>query len=190
MSDITLTERLKILVEKTVKLLELRNYRVYAEDLDKVPAEILAESVDPDKPGKYVIWVYPESKTIGVAGVRELKKAIDEEGADRGMIVGAQRLTPAAVKEAKVYNIELVTGGFASFSLLSHELVPKHEIMKPEEVRELLQKYGITKDRLPRIFASDPAAKIIGAKPGDVLKITRKSDTAGISIYYRVVVAD
>ncbi len=190
MSDIDLTDRLKILVEKTIKLLELRKYRVYSEDTDKIPAEILAESTDPRKPGKYVIWVYPETKTIGVAGIRELKKAIDEEGADRGMIVGIQRLTPAAVRESRAYNIELVRGGFASFSLLSHELVPKHEILTPEEVRELLQKYGITKDKLPRIFESDPAAKIIGAKPGDVLKITRKSDVSGISIYYRVVVSE
>ena len=72
--------------------------------------------------------------------------------------------------------------------ILKHRLVPKHRIMSEKEVEELLKKYGITKDKLPKILASDPVIKAIGAKIGDVIEITRKSPIAGQTKYYRVVV--
>lgn len=73
-------------------------------------------------------------------------------------------------------------------NLQDHILVPKHEILKEEEVKELLRLLGISKEQLPKIKASDPIIREIGAKPGDVVKITRKSLTAGVSIFYRLVV--
>ncbi len=69
-------------------------------------------------------------------------------------------------------------------------MVPKHEILPKEEVERVLEKYNITKGQIPKILESDPMVKKIKAKPGDVIKITRKSKTAGESIYYRVVVSD
>jgi len=68
-------------------------------------------------------------------------------------------------------------------------LVPKHEILSKKEVEELLKKYNVTKDKLPKILITDPAVKAIGAKVGDVIKIERESPTAGKSYYYRVVVS-
>jgi len=79
-------------------------------------------------------------------------------------------------------------GGSTEVRLQDHILVPKHEILKEEEVEELLNLLGVKKEQLPKIKASDPIVKEIGAKPGDVIKITRKSLTAGVSIFYRLVV--
>ena len=72
--------------------------------------------------------------------------------------------------------------------ILEHELVPEHIIMKQDEIEELLKKYGITKDKLPKILAKDPVAIAIEAKKGDVLKILRDSITAGKAKYYRLVI--
>ena len=74
------------------------------------------------------------------------------------------------------------------FDILNHELVPEHIILKDDERKEILDKYKIRAENLPRILISDPAVKSIKAKEGDVLKIVRKSKTAGTSIYFRVVV--
>ena len=71
-----------------------------------------------------------------------------------------------------------------------HVLVPKHEVLTEEEAEEVLKKYNITKSQLPKILISDPMVKKIGAKVGDIIKITRKSPTAGESIFYRVVVSE
>ncbi len=68
------------------------------------------------------------------------------------------------------------------------ELVPKHTILGEKEKNELLKRYGITLKELPRILESDPMAKLLDAKPGDVIKIERESPVAGKSVYYRVVV--
>jgi len=69
-----------------------------------------------------------------------------------------------------------------------HVYVPKHEIMTIKEAEELLIKYNCKPTELPLIFGSDPAILGLGVKPGDMIKITRKSSTAGQSIYYRYVV--
>lgn len=69
-----------------------------------------------------------------------------------------------------------------------HVLVPKHELVGEDERNRILESYGIRPEQLPYILSSDPAAKEIGAQPGDVIRITRKSRTAGVSIYYRYVV--
>lgn len=73
-------------------------------------------------------------------------------------------------------------------AILEHELVPKHEILQKEDADNVLKSLGITADKLPKITDSDPVVKAIGAKRGNVLKILRKSPTAGETIYYRVVV--
>jgi DNA-directed RNA polymerase subunit H len=74
------------------------------------------------------------------------------------------------------------------FNVLEHELVPDHILLTEEETREVLKKYGITSGQLPKIKASDVVAKQIGAKPGDVIKIIRKSLTAGKAVAYRLVI--
>ncbi|MEM2912558.1 MAG: DNA-directed RNA polymerase subunit H [Candidatus Bathyarchaeia archaeon] len=77
---------------------------------------------------------------------------------------------------------------FPSFNIFDHVLVPKHEILSQEEREKVLAQYSINPYQLPRILASDSAVKAIGGKPGDIIKITRKSPTAGEYVAYRYVV--
>ena len=72
--------------------------------------------------------------------------------------------------------------------ILMHELVPVHEILSKKDAKEVLDSFGIEKEQLPRIQLTDAIIKKVKAKSGDVVKITRKSPTAGESIYYRIVV--
>ncbi len=74
------------------------------------------------------------------------------------------------------------------FEILNHELVPNHEIITEEEKKQLFKKYCITPDQLPKIWDIDPVCLSIGAKPGQIIKITRKSTTAKEAIIYRLVV--
>ncbi len=69
-----------------------------------------------------------------------------------------------------------------------HIYVPKHEIILKQEAEKILKKYNCKPTELPLIFVNDPAILGLGVKPGDVIKITRTSPTAGKSFYYRYVV--
>lgn len=71
--------------------------------------------------------------------------------------------------------------------IFQSNLVPKHEILGGEEKAEMLKRLNVSLKQLPRIKDDDPVVKILQAKHGDVLKITRKSMVAGEYNYYRVV---
>ncbi len=68
-----------------------------------------------------------------------------------------------------------------------HMLVPKHEICSEQEISDLHIKYSLQPTSLPTILLSDPGIKHLGAKIGDIIKITRSSLTAGTATYYRRV---
>ena len=74
------------------------------------------------------------------------------------------------------------------FKVTDHFLVPKHEILTPDEAKGILLRYNATADQFPFIASTDPAAKSIGAKAGDFIRVTRRSETAGETVYYRFVV--
>ena len=74
------------------------------------------------------------------------------------------------------------------FDITEHHLVPKHEVINKEEKKVLLEKLNISLKQLPFILSTDPMVKQLNAKEDDVIKITRKSSTAGESVYYRVVI--
>jgi DNA-directed RNA polymerase I, II, and III subunit RPABC1 len=74
-----------------------------------------------------------------------------------------------------------------TFNLTQHEMVPTHEIISDDEKALLIKNLQITNlDKLPSIKKNDPVAKYYGMKEGDVCKITRKSETAGNYISYRL----
>ena len=73
-------------------------------------------------------------------------------------------------------------------NILDHKLVPKHEVLPTKEKKELLERLVIEKEHLPQVLETDPVVKGIGAKKGDILKISRNSETAGETTYYRLVV--
>lgn len=89
--------------------------------------------------------------------------------------------------EKKMY-VEYFLQDELKYNVSRHEQVPKHSKCNKEEVVQLLKKYNITLLHLPKILHTDPQARYLGLRPGDVCKIERISDTTGIYIYYRLVV--
>jgi DNA-directed RNA polymerase subunit H len=167
-------------------LIKLRGYKLVKKEKVKEAVSYVVEI--PKEKQKALIWCIPEEPTVGILTVNRMSKAMKEAEVERGIIVSGGRYTNAAKQSAKKKRIELLPRTFPAFDIFEHKLVPKHEILTLEEKEQILAQYRVKPYQLPQIKASDPAVKAIGAKPGDILRIIRKSPTAGEHTAYRYVV--
>lgn len=173
-----------VLERRLKALIELRKYKLLEREDTKDGALIIVEDFE----GKRVlIWAISTADAIGVRYVNQMLKHMDSKGVKEGIMMG-KKYTQSAKSMARRKNIELISQNLPSFNIFEHYLVPKHEVLSPEERKAVLEKYRIEPYKLPHIKVSDPVIRVIKAKPGDIVKITRKSPTAGEYVYYRYVV--
>jgi DNA-directed RNA polymerase subunit H len=71
-----------------------------------------------------------------------------------------------------------------------HELIPEHTKLSEKEAKALLKSYNVTLRELPKIFFNDPAIAHLDAKEGDIIRIRRKSRTAGETVFYRGIIKE
>jgi len=167
-------------------IIKLRGYKLLKKEKYKDSTSYLVSI--PKEKTKALIWSIPEDATVGIITINKLAKAMKEQEIEKGLIISDGRYTHAAKQNAKKKKIELLPKAFPAFDIFEHKLVPKHEILTEQEKQEIIAKYKVPSYQLPQIKASDPAVKAIDAKPGDILRIIRKSTTAGEHIAYRYVV--
>lgn len=167
-------------------LIKLRGYKLIKKEKQKDAISFIVET-SKDKQ-KVLIWCLPDESTVGITSVNRLQKVMKEAKIEKGIIITSGRYTHAVKQSARKKGIELLPRNFPAFDLFEQKLVPKHEILTQKEREQLLAQYKVQPYQLPQIKASDPAVKAIDAKPGDILRIIRKSATAGIHIAYRYVV--
>jgi len=79
------------------------------------------------------------------------------------------------------------------FNVLQHRLVPEHRLLAADEADRVLKALRITKDQLPKIKKNDPVIQVLERVHGPIvegriIKVTRISETAGISEAYRLVI--
>ena len=75
------------------------------------------------------------------------------------------------------------------FNITKHHLVPKHEVLGEEEIKDVMERYSLKSiHQLPLIMKSDPVARYLGLRVGQVVRVTRPSQTAGEYVLYRCCV--
>ena len=127
-------------------------------------------------------------RTIGINYVRELRDLIEETGANKGAIITDGKYTYSAKHNAPKLGVELVPPTLPTFDIFKHKLVSPTEILSEEERERIIRLYHAESFQFPWIKASDPVSIILGAKPGDILKMSSSSETAGTYISYRYVI--
>ena len=172
--------------KKAQILMKLRGYKLVKREEKEEVISLLVKM--PRERKNALLWCIPGKTVVGVAYANKMEKAVKAAEVEMGIIVANCRYTFAAKRNARRYNIELIPRIFPSFNIFKHKLVPKHEIITPEETKALFEEYRVEPYQLPQIKVSDIATIAIGAKPGDIVKVTRDSPTAGEFVSYRYVV--
>ncbi len=160
--------------------------------MDKYKPLKTAKNPDPaTKAG--TIWVeFSTEENIGIKQMRAFAQHLDGHNFNTGIMVTQASITPAAMKIVPAVLPKTVIETFKEEDLLvnitHHELVPKHVLLSMEEKNVLLERYRLKDTQLPRIQQNDPVAKYLGLRRGQVVKIIRKSETAGRYASYRTCI--
>ncbi|KAJ9648837.1 DNA-directed RNA polymerases II 24 kDa polypeptide (RNA polymerase II subunit 5) [Coniosporium tulheliwenetii] len=127
-------------------------------------------------------------ETVGIKQLRTFAHYIDEQKHYTGIFIVANKVSPSALKIIPTVLpaiLEVFREDELLVNITMHELVPKHVLLSKEEKAKLLERYRLKESQLPRIQTTDPVAKYLGLRRGQVVKIIRKSETAGRYASYR-----
>ncbi|KAI1083560.1 RNA polymerase [Whalleya microplaca] len=139
------------------------------------------------------IWVeFSNSDSLGAEQMRTFGRFCSVENYKTGILVSNAAVSASAKKEiakfAQWATIEWFLEEDLLINITHHELVPRHVVLSRDEKAALLKRYRLKETQLPRILQKDPVAKYFGMKRGQVVKIIRKSETAGRYASYRLCV--
>lgn len=131
---------------------------------------------------------------ISTQDIAQFNKIIRDNEVYNGIIIANKGLNTSAEKLLKdinideKYHLEYFHVEDLMVNISKHVLVPKHELCDEEEKQMVLRKYRAKEQQLPKILVSDPMAKYLGARKGNLVKITRDSTTAGEYVVYRLAI--
>jgi len=66
----------------------------------------------------------------------------------------------------------------------SHELIPQHKLLSKDSGEAILEQYRVSRFQIPKIKSKDAALIGMGAKPGQIVEVTRLDGSKN----YRLVV--
>ena len=190
-------------VWKTLKkMMEVRGYDKDYEKIDyddwisKIRKEKIMKGIfrkkDVNDPNKKLILYYqyfPDQK-VNTDYIKQYLNLMKETKVNSGIIIISGKLSQQAKQKLQEINqelqVEIFTVNELVVNITEHELVPKHILLSKEDKEILLKRYKIKENQLPKILVTDPVARFLGLKRGDVVKIIRNSETAGRYITYRI----
>jgi DNA-directed RNA polymerases I, II, and III subunit RPABC1 len=150
------------------------------------------EFTDDALPTVTIVWSL-EPK-LGVK-VRDIYDVLEENKINHAIIVSDESVTSGcneAIRHIRATKNMIIDVWTLKASMIPvYKIAPKHEILSTQEKAAVLKSYGLSSKttKLPKILTSDGMVKVLGASKGQLIKITRPSDTNpdALTITYRIV---
>lgn len=162
----------------------------FGETPSREQLTLLVEKADDESNQLFVF--FPEDEKVGVKPIKTFTDRMQAEGVSNAIMVLRVDITPFAKQAVQEMSDSFRIEHFKESELLvditKHQLVPEHQVLTQNEKTELLKRYRLKDSQLPRMQVSDPIARYLGMKRGQVVKIIRPSETAGRYVTYRICV--
>ncbi|CAE5967526.1 unnamed protein product [Arabidopsis arenosa] len=164
----------------------------YGENMKRKALVTLKAKKNDDNDKLYIF--FPNKPKVGVAEMKKYINRLKSENVFRAILVmqdikefsrQAQLSIGAAYPK---FHIEVFQEKELIVNVNHHVFVPEHQALTTEEKQNFLERYTVKENQLPRIHVTDPIARYFGLKRGEVVKITRQSETSGRYITYRYVI--
>nr|QBK86456.1 MAG: DNA-directed RNA polymerase subunit 5 [Marseillevirus LCMAC102] len=172
---------------------------VWVNDTESIDIETLKENMGltyeiNNQPDSKIMIFWPKELKVGT-NIRTIYRKMEEENVKRAIIVidvGVTAFGSATVRGLKQINvnIDIYTFPETLFNVTKHSYVPSHLVCTPDEKKKIMKSYAVNNSQLPHIKATDPVVRHFGASRGELIQITRDSETQPgyKSITYRLVV--
>lgn len=151
--------------------------------------------MDLPSPCKYRV-VYSLNSTFKLPDVRKLlapiEKAADGDGEQiqEVIVVTREKVTSASrrgLDDTVRRHVQFFCLNELQFNISRHVLVPRHEPVHDEaEVERIVARYRVrSRHQFPIIACSDPMARYLALRPGQLVRIVRFSPSVGTYSAYR-----
>lgn len=171
-----------------VEMLEKRGYSMKntEENIDFKTFEKLSNHDIIDDNSKIYVHYISDNVKLNTEEMDKIIDTIKAEYGDINIIIIYTIVVSGILIKHEMKDVELFKLDEVIINISKHNYVPEHTIIYDDEINEILNTFSTTLDKLPRILHTDPMIRFIGAKKGDVVKIKRRSSSAGIYYYYRL----
>lgn len=160
--------------------------KIEMDNVDRIVASSTAN-------GNRVLVYFVYDPKVSVKRMKNMREMLDDDPTKYTALILVYKATITSFAKQFIatdvndLNVQVFSESELSFNVTKHELVPKHEMLSPEEKATVVRAYKTALRHFPLMLSTDPVARYYGALPGTMMRITRHSPTAGKYTLYRVV---
>jgi DNA-directed RNA polymerase subunit H len=142
--------------------------------------------------GNCFVHLLPEPK-LGIRTLRAILNRYEKTTPSAQVILicldGATSFTAKSIEDSdQEAHVCVFKASEVLKNITRHMYVPKHSKCCEAEVRDIKERWSLSAlDALPKLSMRDPVSRYYKFRPGDVIRIHRKSHTHEPHDYYRVV---
>ncbi|KAH9387002.1 DNA-directed RNA polymerases I, II, and III subunit RPABC1 [Nematocida major] len=142
-------------------------------------------------PEKQLFVFFPDNAYFKAKDIKLYTSTLGKQNIHNGIIVCKETLKVHSIKaldeSRKEYELELFYIRELLFNITRHKDVPNHILLSEDEKQRVLRERKVGESQLKKILVDDPVNRYYAGKRGQLYRIVRNSETAGISIEYRIV---